>query len=95
MKYSVETMEQDMKLIRSMQNWKVTPSLKLCGLSKREFYGEDFYKFLLREYETARVFLKNCGRPKDEHDRFLIDEAKFSSAYYKRMITEDDQEIKK
>lgn len=90
MKYSVETMEQDTKLIRSMQNWKVTPPLKLCGLSKREFYGEDFYKFLLREFETARVFLKNCGRPKDEHDRFLIDEAKFSSSYYKRMITEDE-----
>lgn len=71
------------------KGWQTTPPLKYMGLSKRDFYGEEYYKFLLREYEAARVFLKNCGRPKDEYDRFLIDEAKWDSSHYKRMINED------
>ena len=68
----------------------IMKTLKYCGLSKREFYGEDFYKFLISEFETSRVFLKNCGRPKDEYDRFLISEAKFTSSLFKRMINEDE-----
>lgn len=64
--------------------------MKYCGLSKREFYGEDFYKFLLREFENARVFLKNCGKPQNDYDRFLAEQAKYSSAYYKRMINETE-----
>lgn len=41
-------------------------------LSNREFYGEEFYVRRQQEYEEARRFLKNCGRPKDDVDIFWI-----------------------
>lgn len=56
-------------------------------MNKREFLGEEFYIWCLKEYETARYFLKNCGRPKDAVDEWFIQEAKFSSMFYKRLIT--------
>lgn len=55
-------------------------------LKHREFYGEDFYRFILKSYEESRVFLKTCGRPKDDYDKFLIAEAKWTSSYFKQMI---------
>lgn len=41
-------------------------------LSKRAFYGDEFFNFLMREFETSRNYLKNCGRPKTEHEKWLI-----------------------
>lgn len=55
-------------------------------LSKRDLYGDEFYVWCLHQYEEARVYLKNCGRPKDDFDRFKIDEMKWQSAYFKRLI---------
>ncbi len=59
----------------------------LIGLESR---GDDFYKFCQKNFEDARVHLKNCGRPKDEYDRFLIEEAKFSSSLYKFLVSENE-----
>ncbi len=41
-------------------------------LTDRVFLGDEFFKFCQKEYEEARRFLKNCGRPKDDVDIFWI-----------------------
>lgn len=41
-------------------------------ISNREFYGDEFYVRRQQDYEEARRFLKNCGRPKDDVDIFWI-----------------------
>jgi hypothetical protein len=58
----------------------------LTTIKYREFYGDDFYQFTLKSYEESRVFLRNRGRPKDDYDKFLIAEAKWTSSYFKQMI---------
>ena len=58
--------------------------LKWLKDNKRDFYGEEHFLWAVQQYEAARVFLKNCGRPKDDHDRWLIAEAKFDSVFFKR-----------
>ena len=55
-------------------------------MSKREFFGETYYLWALQQYEAARVFLKNCGRPQSDHDRFLISEAKWSASFFKQLL---------
>ena len=55
-------------------------------MNKRDFYGAEFYAFCQHEYDKARVHLKNCGKPNDDYDRFLISEAKFSATYFKRFL---------
>lgn len=55
-------------------------------MKKREFLGEEFYAFCQQEYDKARVHLKNCGKPKDDYDVFLIKEAKFSSQFYRQFL---------
>lgn len=42
-------------------------------LSAKEIYSPEFFSFVTQEYEHARHFLKNCGKPKNELDRFWID----------------------
>ena len=34
-------------------------------MSRREFYGVEFYAFCQQEYDKARAHLKNCGKPND------------------------------
>jgi len=41
-------------------------------LKLREFVGEEHYIFCKQEYDSARVYLKNCGKPLDLYDRILI-----------------------
>jgi hypothetical protein len=41
-------------------------------ISFREFVGEEFYIWGRQEYDKARNYLKNCGRPETEYDVFLI-----------------------
>ncbi len=55
-------------------------------MSKREFYGTEFYAFCQQEYDKARAHLKNCGKPKGDYDRFLISEAKFSATLFKQFL---------
>ena len=56
------------------------------GMSRREFYGVEFYAFCQQEYDKARAHLKNCGKPNDDYDRFLIGEAKFSATFFKQFL---------
>lgn len=57
-------------------------------LTKREFYGNDFYAFCKSEFDKARHFLKYCGKPADETDRFLIDDAKFTAKLFGNLLRE-------
>lgn len=57
-------------------------------LSKKEFYGDEFYALCCQQYEAARVHLKNCGKPITEYDVYLIKEMKFDSVLFKRLITD-------
>ena len=41
-------------------------------MNKREFVGEEHYKYCVQEYDKAREFLKSCGKPEDWFDRFMI-----------------------
>lgn len=57
-------------------------------LNKKDFYDAKFYAFCCQEYEKARLHLKYAGKPKDDYDRFLSQEAKWSSVYFKKLITD-------
>ena len=57
-------------------------------LSRKEFYGDSYYAFCCQQYEAARLKLKNCGKPKDDYDKFLIQEAKFDSVLFKKMLSD-------
>lgn len=39
----------------------------------RDFNGLHYHSFCQQQYDAARHFLKNCGKPIDEYDRWLID----------------------
>jgi hypothetical protein len=55
-------------------------------LSKREFAGKEFYAFCQQEYDTARNYLKNCGKPLSEVDRFLIDFNKTTVKIFAKLL---------
>ena len=55
-------------------------------LSKRDFHQDPFYLWALQQYEAARVYLKNCGRPASDQDRHLIAEAKWGCSFFKRLL---------
>lgn len=55
-------------------------------LTKREFYGESFYKWLVQQYEESRRYLKHCGRPKDDFDRYMIEFHRDTAHIYSRML---------
>ena len=55
-------------------------------MSRRDFHGKEFYAFCQQEYDKARAHLKNCGKPNDDYDRFLISEAKFSATFFKQFL---------
>ena len=41
-------------------------------MTKREFLGKEFYGWVQREVDSARHYLKNCGKPKGEVEVVLI-----------------------
>ena len=41
-------------------------------ITLREFVGEEFIILANREYSESRHYLKNCGKPKDWYDMWLI-----------------------
>jgi hypothetical protein len=55
-------------------------------LKNRDFYGPEFYAWVQHQFDTARNHLKNCGKPKDDYDRFLIDQAKFDCRLFGKML---------
>jgi hypothetical protein len=56
------------------------------GLSKREFLGEEFYAMCQKEYDEARHYLKNCGRPQSEEDKWWIQVYKWKSQYWSNFL---------
>lgn len=41
-------------------------------LSLREFVGEEYFIWANQQYAEARNYLKNCGKPKDDYEKWLI-----------------------
>ena len=64
------------------------PTSEIFMLTKKEFYGDEHYAWCCQQYEKARVYLKNCGKPKNEFEKWLIEMAKFDSVHYKKSITD-------
>ena len=50
-----------------------------------DFYEKEHFNWRLQQYQEARNFLKNCGKPKDDYDRFLISEAKVTQAMFQEV----------
>ena len=57
-------------------------------MTKREFLGGDFCAFVQQEYDTARRYLKNCGKPVDQYDLALIQIHKETSTIFKPYLGE-------
>lgn len=55
-------------------------------LTTKDFFDKDFYSFCQQQYDIARRFLKTCGKPEDDTDRFLIDKHKFDAAFFGKML---------
>lgn len=55
-------------------------------LSKREFYDKDFYKYCQQQYDAARFFLKNCGKPTTEEHWWLIAFHKDTARIFKSFL---------
>ena len=41
-------------------------------ISFREHVGDEYYIWGRKEFDNSRHYLKNCGKPKDWYDIFLI-----------------------
>ena len=55
-------------------------------LSKRDFVETEFYAYCQQQYDTARHYLKNCGKPKDDYEAWLIKEAKNTALIFGGML---------
>lgn len=53
----------------------------------REFMGDEYFKFIKTQFDESRHYLKKCGRPLDDADRWLIDLHKDTSKRYSKMMT--------
>jgi len=51
-------------------------------LSTRDFNGDEYHAFCQQQYDNARRFLKTCGKPKDEIDRFLIEKHRMDASIF-------------
>jgi hypothetical protein len=58
-------------------------------LRKKEFYGSEFYAMCQQEYDTARNYLKNCGKPQDDIDRWFINFHKDTVSIFGKLLTEE------
>lgn len=52
----------------------------------REWMGEERWASLQQQYDEARKYLKNCGKPKNEHERWMIDLNKTIANQCKRQM---------
>lgn len=55
-------------------------------ISKRQFHEEKFYKWCVRNYDEARLFLKSCGKPDNEEKRFWIDYYREQARFFKAFL---------
>ena len=51
-------------------------------LSTRDFNGIEYHAFCQQQYDAARKFLKTCGKPSDDVDRFLIEQARLDVSVF-------------
>ena len=68
---------------------KFTKAEEVKYLNDKESFGDADIVVQYRndkKFDKARVHLKNCGKPSDDYDRFLINEAKFSATYFKQFL---------
>ena len=59
-------------------------------LTTRDFHGQEFYVYCQQQFDEARRFLKNCGRPKDEADRSMIDHHKVTAKVFGGLLDMTD-----
>jgi len=55
-------------------------------LTTKEFNGPENHAFCQQQYDEARRYLKSCGKPKDEIDRFLIEKHKVDAHVFGRAL---------
>lgn len=55
-------------------------------LTTKEFNGPEFHAFCQREYDTARRFLKTCGKPKNSFDEFMIKKHRDDVSIFGKML---------
>jgi hypothetical protein len=58
-------------------------------LTKRDFLGKEFYAFCQQEYDVARNYLKNCGKPKDDIDKWFIQFHKDTVSIFGKLLTDN------
>ena len=59
-------------------------------LTTRDFHGQEFFVYCQQQFDEARRFLKTCGKPKDEVDRFMIDHNKVTAKVFCGMLDMTD-----
>ena len=52
-------------------------------LKKKDFFDPSFLSFCQQEYDKARYYLKNCGKPTTEEHRWLISFNKHTEILFK------------
>ena len=57
----------------------------------RELMGEELWATLQKQFDEARNYLKNCGKPKDQYDRALIEINKSIATSCKREMYPHEQ----
>lgn len=55
-------------------------------LKHREFFDDEFYRFMLREYEAIRVRRKSRKGKPDEYERIELSLDKIFETFYKQFI---------
>lgn len=56
------------------------------AFKNREFFDEDFYKGMLKDYEAIRVSRKGRKGKPDEYDRIILELEKIFEAFYKKFL---------
>jgi hypothetical protein len=55
-------------------------------LTNRDFFGEEHYKFILREFEAIRVRRKSLNGKPDQYQRVELALDKIFETFYKQFI---------
>jgi len=58
-------------------------------LTLRELHGDAYVSWCRQQYDEGRHYLKNCGKPKDWYDIFLIKSNKATCDIFRRYVIED------
>jgi hypothetical protein len=58
-------------------------------LTLREFGGDEYVNSCRKVYDESRYYLKNCGKPNDWYDKWLIQFHKFNCEINRRYVVED------